>query len=159
MQVERANSNELLVDTLPDGSKVIINPTIETLFSLNATAGAVWDACSRPTTLSRVAEDMRRSFDAGITEELALEAIQQLQDYELVTTTGSSCGVAKREVFAKFGAIALPRVVSLPIATNAQDTIDRGSRTASPAQPPIAAFTEPPGKSGPKWGRSAKTNA
>ena len=52
MRVERTNSDELLVDKLPDGSKFIVDPKNETVFALNATAGAAWDACGAPTTLS-----------------------------------------------------------------------------------------------------------
>jgi len=119
MQVERTNSNDLLVDKLPDGSKVIVDPKNETVFALNATAGAAWDACSGPTTISKVAEDMQRSFDPRITEELALESILQLQEQKLVTTSGSSSKVTRREFVAKLSAsaaIALPLVVSLTMA-------------------------------------------
>jgi hypothetical protein len=115
MQVERTNS-DLLVDKLPDGSRVIVDSKNETVFALNATAGAAWDACSARTTLSKVAEDMRRSFDSSVTEELALEAILQLQDKNLVTTSGSSSNATRRHVFATAAAIALPLVVSLTMA-------------------------------------------
>jgi len=116
MQVERTNSNDLLVDKLPDGSKVIVDHKNEMVFSLNATAGAAWDACIGPTTLSKVAEDMQRSLDPRITEELALEAILQLQEKNLVTTSESSPNATRRQVFAALGAIALPVVVSLTMA-------------------------------------------
>jgi hypothetical protein len=116
MQVERANSNDQLVDKLPDGSRVIVDPKNETVFALNATAGAAWDACSGPTTLSKVAEDMQRSLDPRITEELALEALLQLQEQKLVTTTGSSSKATRREVFATLSGIAVPLVVSLTMA-------------------------------------------
>ena len=45
MQVERTNSNDLLVDKLPDGSRVMIHPESDTVFALNPAAGAAWDAC------------------------------------------------------------------------------------------------------------------
>jgi hypothetical protein len=60
MQVERTNPAILVENKLPDGSRVIVDSANETVFALNATSGAAWDACSMPTTLSRVAEDMRR---------------------------------------------------------------------------------------------------
>jgi hypothetical protein len=116
MQVKRTNSDDLLVDELPDGSKVIVDHKNEMVFSLNATAGAAWDACSGPTTLSRVAEDMQRSLDPRVTEGLALEAILQLQAKKLVTTSESSPNATRRQVFATLGAIALPVVVSLTMA-------------------------------------------
>jgi len=114
MQIERMNSN-LLVDRLPDGSKVIVDPKNAMVFSLNATAGAAWDACSGPTTLSKVAEDMQRSLDPRVTEELALEAILQLREKKLVTTSGASGGT-RRAMLAALSGIALPLVVSLTMA-------------------------------------------
>jgi hypothetical protein len=116
MQVQRISA-DLLVDKLPDGSKVIVDPKSETVFALNATAGAAWDALSSPTTLSKVAETMRRSFDPKITEDLALDAILQLQEQKLVTTSGgSSSKTTRRQAFATVGAIALPLVVCLTMA-------------------------------------------
>src|SRR6202020_2707124 len=115
MQVERTNS-DLLVDKLPDGSRVILDPTNETVFALNATAGAAWDACSTPTTLSSVADDMRRSLDPAITDEIAEEALLQLQDKNLVNTSGSSSSATRRQFLASLSAVALPLVVALTIS-------------------------------------------
>ena len=116
MQVERTQSNELVVDKLPDGSRVIVDSRNETVFALNTTAGAAWDACSRPTTLSKVTEDMQRSLDARITEELALEAILQLQEQKLVMTSESSSMGTRRAMLASLSGIALPLVVSLTMS-------------------------------------------
>jgi capsular polysaccharide biosynthesis protein len=115
MRVERTNSNDLRVDELPDGSKVIVDSKSETVFALNATAGAAWDACSHPTTLSEVAKDMQRSIDKRITEELALEAILQLQEKKLVATSGLTPDLTRRAMLPILGgiSIALPLVVSL----------------------------------------------
>jgi hypothetical protein len=116
MQVERVNSDALVGNQLPDGSKIILNPGNETAFALNATAGAAWDACSEPTTLARVTESMRCSLDAGTTEELAEEAILQLRDEKLVKTSGASSRATRRKFIATLGAAALPLVVSLTMA-------------------------------------------
>ena len=59
MQIERKDSNDLVVNGLPDGSKVIVDSKNEMVYALNATAGAAWDACAAQTTLSAVAADMR----------------------------------------------------------------------------------------------------
>jgi hypothetical protein len=115
MQVERTNPAVLVENKLPDGSRVIVDSANETVFALNATSGAAWDACSMPTTLSRVAEDMRRSLDPAITEEVAEEAILQLQDKNLVNTSGSSSQATRRQFLATLGAVAVPLVVSLTI--------------------------------------------
>ena len=96
MQIERLQSDALVENRLPDGSRVILDPTNETVFALNATAGAAWDACSTPTTLSSVADDMRRSLDPAITDEIAEEALLQLQDKNLVNTSGSSSATRRQ---------------------------------------------------------------
>lgn len=116
MQIERANSSDLVVNGLPDGSRVIVDSKSEKVFALNATAGAAWDACSTPTTLEKVAESMQRSLDPSITEELAEQAILKLQEQNLVAISTISNGSAKttrRAVLATLSAVALPLVVSL----------------------------------------------
>jgi hypothetical protein len=116
MEVECTNLDALVSNKLPDGSRVIVDSKSERVFALNATAGAAWDACSSPTTLSQVTRDMQRSFDPGITEELAKDAILQLQEQKLVRTSEPSLQATRREVIASLGAIALPLVVSLTMA-------------------------------------------
>src|ERR1700727_2897471 len=116
MQIESVQSDALVENRLPDGSRVILDPTNETVFALNATAGAAWDACSTPTTLSSVADDMRRSLDPAITDEIAEEALLQLQDKNLVNTSGSSSSATRRQFLASLSAVALPLVVALTIS-------------------------------------------
>lgn len=116
MHVERMNPGPLTVNQLPDGSRVIVDQTNETVFALNAMAGAAWDACREPTTLTRVTDTMRRSFDPATTEGLAQEAILQLQDKNLVRTSESLPPATRRRFLATLGAAAVPLVVSLTIA-------------------------------------------
>jgi hypothetical protein len=139
MQIERIQSDALVENRLPDGSRVIVDPTNETVFALNTTAGAAWDACSMPTTLSGVAEDMRRSLDPAITEEFAEEAILQLQDKKLVNTSGSSSPATRRQFLATLGAVAVPVVASLTIMDQrAHAVVARsGPRTTPPEHLPI----------------------
>ena len=128
MHVERMNSGPLTVNQLPDGSRVIVDQTNETVFALNAMAGAAWDACSAPTTLAKVTDSMRRSFDAATTEELAQEAILQLQDKNLVRTSESLPPASRRKFIAALGAAAVPLVVSLTIADQRAHATTAGSR-------------------------------
>lgn len=116
MHIERANADGLVINQLPDGSKVITDRANETVFALNSTAGAAWDACSTPTTLSVIRENMRHSIGSGVSEELAEEAILQLQKNKLVTATGSFSQATRREFLASLTAAALPLVVSLTVA-------------------------------------------
>ena len=134
MQVERTNSDALVVNKLPDGSRVIVDKQNETVLALNATAGAAWDACSVSTTLAGVTASMQRSFDPGVTEELAEEAILQLQAQKLVTTAGSSPQATRRQFITTLGAIAIPLVVSLPIAE--QRAYAQRARSAAPPKSP-----------------------
>jgi hypothetical protein len=146
MQVERTDSDALVVNKLPDGSTVIVDAKNETVFALNATAGAAWEACSDPTTLSGVTECMQRSLDQEITEELAEEAILRLQEQHLVKTSGTQ--PSRRRFIATLGAAAaLPLVVSLPLAEQrayAQHAASKVTSTPPPSSPP-------PGQHGVLW--------
>jgi len=135
MQVERTNPGVLVENKLPDGSRVIVDSANETVFALNATAGAAWDACSMPTSLSGVAEDMRRSLDSTITEEFAEEAILQLQDKKLVNTSGSSPHATRRQFLATLG-FAVPLVVSLTVTDQKAHAVVARSRPGPTAVPP-----------------------
>lgn len=136
MQVERTNPAILVENKLPDGSRVIVDSANETVFALNATSGAAWDACSMPTTLSRVAEDMRCSLDPAITEEFAEEAILQLQDKKLVNTSGPSSLASRRQFLASLSAVAVPLVVALTITDQRAHAIVARSTPPKPTPPP-----------------------
>jgi hypothetical protein len=116
MQIERINSDALVVNKLPDGSTVIVDAENDAVFALNPTAVAAWDACDRSTTLAEVTESMQRSFDPGISEELAEEAILQLHDKKLVKKSGTPPQASRRQFITTMSSIALPLVVSLSIA-------------------------------------------
>lgn len=137
MEVVRTNSDALVVNKLPDGSRVIVDPKNETVLALNATAGAAWDACTSPTTLSKVTEDMRRSFDRTVTEDLAAEAILRLEEQQLVKTSGLQPN--RRQFMATLGAAALPLVASLPLVE--QRAYAQKARSAPSTPPPS---TPPP---------------
>ena len=145
MEIERTQSNALVENKLPDGSRVIVDPTNETVLALNVTAGAAWDACSDPTTLARVTDSMQRSFDPGVTEELAAEAILQLQDKNLVKTSGAFSQPTRRRFLATLGAAAVPLVVSLTIADQRAHVVYAASVKPTPTPPkPPQPPTPPP---------------
>jgi hypothetical protein len=135
MQVERVNSNSFTVNQLPDGSRIIVDSPSETVFALNATAGAAWDACSGRTTLSEVTEEMKRSFDPQVTEELAHAAIDQLREKKLVTTSGFSSRTTRREMIAGLGAVAVPLVVALTVGEQRAHALTTGSKVTTPPKP------------------------
>ncbi len=115
MRFERVSSKDLLVNSMPDGSRVIRNAKNETVVALNPTAGAAWDACSSATTIAGVAEEMRRSFSPNVTDELAEACILQFQEKNLVSISGSTRKHTRRAVLAGLSAVALPLVVSLTV--------------------------------------------
>ena len=136
MQIERTNSDALAVNKLPDGSMLLVDPTNEKVFALNPTAGAAWDACGAATTLSSVTSSMQRSFDPGISEELAEKAILQLQEQKLVKTSGSFSQATRREFISTLSAIALPLVVSLTMSDQRAYAQKAGSKPDPPPTPP-----------------------
>jgi len=143
MQVERTNSIALVENKLPDGSRVIVDSENEVVLALNSTAGAAWDACNGPTTLSGVTESMQRSLDPGITEDLAEQAILQLQAQKLVKTSGSFSQATRRQFITTLGAIAIPLVVSLPIAEQRAYAKTAQSNISAPPHP---SHPSPPSK-------------
>jgi hypothetical protein len=116
MQIERTNSDVLVINKLPDGSAVIVDAENEAVFALNPTAGAAWDACDSSTTLVGVTESMQRSLGPRISEELAEQAILQLRDNSLVKTSEGPSQASRRQFITTMSSIALPLVVSLSLA-------------------------------------------
>ena len=114
MQVEQVKATHD-VKTMPDGSRIIRDPNNENVFALNATAGAAWDACANATTIVGVADEMRRSFDPNVTDDLAEASILELQKKNLVTISGAEAMATRRQVLVGLGAVALPLVVSLTL--------------------------------------------
>jgi hypothetical protein len=123
MKLERVNSKTLVMNRLPDGSRIFTDTGNETVFALNATAGAAWDACEGATTVSGVAKEMRRTFDPSVSEELAHEAIVHLQEKNLVTISESSPIFNRRRMIAGLSAAALPLVVSLTLSEQRANTV------------------------------------
>jgi hypothetical protein len=147
MQVERSNSDALVINKLPDGSTLIVDSENETVFALNATAAAAWDACSNPTTLEGVTESMQSSFDPSINKDLAEEAILQLHAKKLVTTSGLPSQASRRQFITTLGSIALPLVVVLSVADQrAFATVASSRPTTQPPSEPLPIFPLPPSK-------------
>ena len=58
---------------------------------------------------------MQRSFHEEVNEELAEDAILQLEQQRLVRTSGTSPQPTRRKFITTLGAIAVPLVVSLSV--------------------------------------------
>ena len=114
MQVERRNSDALVENKLPDGSRVLVDAQSQSVFALNATAGAAWDACQSPATLSGITEEMQRSLGTSVVEELVEEAVLRLQEQNLVTVRGTSrAASSRRDFLLKLSAASVPLVVAM----------------------------------------------
>ena len=98
MKIERLHSDALVVNPLPDGSKILVDRVKQTVFALNPMAAAVWDACSAPTSLADVAANLH------VSEEVAEDAVLELRARNLVTIAGQPC---------RQTAAAMPLVVAL----------------------------------------------
>ena len=116
MNIERKDPESLEIKELPDGSKIIVNSSNETVLALNKTAAAAWEACEGATSLTEVTERMQRSLGSELTEDVAEQSILKLQEQNLVTTTGAYNQTSRRAVLATLGTIALPLVVSMTMA-------------------------------------------
>lgn len=115
MQIERINSNAYVENKLPDGSRMIVDAENEKIYALNATAGAAWDACSVPTTLSALTESMKLAVGSNVSEEVAEQAVLELQEQKLVATSGSTWRPSRRQIIMGLGAVAVPVVASLTV--------------------------------------------
>jgi hypothetical protein len=145
MQIECRNSDALIVNKLPDGSRVIVDPASETVYALNAAAGAAWDACSEPTTLPGVTQHMKLSFDPNTSEELAEQAILELEEKKLVRVSQTT---TRRQMLGRLSAAAaLPLVVSLTLTEQRAYAYNTGSGIGGPPTPiklPIILPPPPP---------------
>src|ERR1039458_1483402 len=104
MQAKRIHSADLAVENLPDGSTAIFDAANKTVYSLNASAAAAWEACGDTTSLAQIVGKMQRSFNPGVTEEVALEALLQLEEKGLVETIAPPPpGPTRRSVVATAG--------------------------------------------------------
>lgn len=143
MLVESTNKDALVVNRLPDGSRVVVDAANETVLALNATAGSAWDACSQPTTLSGVTEHMRRSLDPGTTEAVAERAILELEAKKLVRIFEAPKPTRRQMLGTLSAAAALPLVVSLTLANQkayAKATVSPTPVPKKPTPPPIFPF-------------------
>jgi hypothetical protein len=114
MLITRRNPESLIENRLPDGSRLLVDSPNERVIALNTTAGAAWDACGAPTTVSGVAEGMRRSLGQAVSDEVVHEAVAQLQEKNLITSATPLPAASSRRAFiAKLGVAAVPLVVAM----------------------------------------------
>lgn len=114
MQIARKNIDALVENKLPDGSRLLVDSKNERVVALNGIAGAAWDACGTPTTLADAAEDVRRSLGPQVSDEIVQDAILQLHDKDLITSSVPlNVAPSRRTFIARLGAAAVPLVVAM----------------------------------------------
>ena len=132
MNIERISSSSLIENSMPDGSKVIIDQAGEKVYALNPTAGAAWDACSKSTTLSGITESMKSTIGSGVTEELAERAVLELEQQNLVSGSQLLRQHGRRQFLMGLGVVALPVVVSLTMGAQRAHAAAANSTTPPP---------------------------
>lgn len=147
MRVTRTSSVELTENKLPDGSRILVDSRSERVIALNDIAGAAWDACSVPTDLTGVTQRMRDSLGLEVPEEIAEEAIAQLQEKNLIE---SSTELTSRRAFIpQLAAIALPVVAAMTMTEQRAYAKMADSSVSKPTLPvpifpwPIDGFNPP----------------
>jgi hypothetical protein len=148
MLVKRISSADLAVEKLPDGSSAIFDPGSKTVYSLNATAAAAWEASGGSTTLAQIVEKMQRSFNPAVTEDIALEALLQLREKGMVEIVAPPPGPTRRSVFATAGGVVAPMVLALTSTEQRAFAVSAGSGTTTTTTPapttPTTTTTLPP---------------
>jgi hypothetical protein len=143
VEIQRGHFDSLGENHLPDGSRFLIDHENETVYALNPTAGAAWDACKVPTSLHDVTKEMQRSVGPDVTEDVAEQAILQLQKQNLVTAPVIARQPSRREVLTKLGKVALPIVVAMTLTEQTEHAAYASSGKSSPPS------NNPPGGSKP----------
>jgi hypothetical protein len=147
MKIERVDTKSLTENRLPDGSRILVDASNEKVFALNATAGAAWEACSTPTTLAQMTTELQRTVNPEASEELAADAVRQLEEQELVKTSGPALS-SRRAFIGTMGAVAaLPVVAALTLGEQrayAQHAVSGKRQPTAPAPPPPPPPPPPP---------------
>jgi len=127
-----------LIEKLPDGSTAVFDTLTKTVHSINETAAAAFESCRDPRTVAQVATAMREILKTPVTEEMALEAIAELEQAGLVACSEPlpiKPGQASRRSLLKtlgtVAATAAPLVLSLSMAEQSVYAQGAGSGTTT----------------------------
>ncbi len=128
MKVRPQKRVERLVVKELDGEILVYDLDNDEAHCLNGTASAVWKQCNGNATPAQVANRLQGTCP-GLTEELVLLALAQLQKRDLlvdaVTVPGDIAGLSRREALKRFGltagaALMAPLITSIVAPTPAQ---------------------------------------
>jgi hypothetical protein len=138
MRVKRTSSSaNLKIEKLPDGSTAIFDAGSKTVYSLNATAGAAWEASQGTNSLAGVLNSMQASYDPAVTEEIALEALVQLQEKGLLQISETPLQPSRRSAVAVAAGVLAPVVLALTGAEQRVFAMQSMSTTSAGTTPHI----------------------
>jgi Coenzyme PQQ synthesis protein D (PqqD) len=116
----------LLIDELPE-ELLVYDLERQKAHCLNHTAALVWRRCDGKTTVTEIAAQLSRQFDAPCNEELVWLALRQLDALDLLEQSISLpphlTGLSRRQMIRNIGlaaAIAVPVVTSIVAPTAVQ---------------------------------------
>src|SRR5208283_4959013 len=136
-QFQRTDSANLIVEKLSDGTTAILDKDTKSVFSLNASAAAAFDACREKASAAQIAETMRAILGTPVTEEIALSAIAQLEEHGLVSSTvpeDVAAIASRRSLLKRFGAVggaAVPVVLAMTAAEQRASAFQQASGTTT----------------------------
>lgn len=116
LEVAQTESDVRIVERLPDGSTAVFDGNSKTVYSLNVSAAAAWEACRNLATLDQVRRAIEQALNGPVTEEATLAAISQLEEAGLVTVSypdkSSPVDASRRSLLRAVG-VAAPLVLAL----------------------------------------------
>jgi hypothetical protein len=141
----RAESHELIIEKMPDGSTAVFDEASQTLHSLNAPTAAAFEACRETKTLPELVSAMADALRTPVSEGLALMAVAELERVGLVTSEGAAPAnrLGSRRNLLRAAGIALPAVLSLTAAQQRAFASTTGSGVTT-TDPPTTTTTAAP---------------
>ncbi len=114
--------SHLIIEKLSDGTTAILDKDTKSVYSLNASAAAAFEACGNKASAAQIAQRMQATLGTPVTQEIALAAIAQLEEQGLVSSTlpeDVAAIASRRSLLKKIGAVggaAVPVVLAMTAA-------------------------------------------
>jgi len=129
--------SRLIIEKLSDGTTAVLDKDTKSVFSLNASAAAAFEACREKASSAQIAETMQAILGTPVTEEIALAAIAQLEEHGLVSSTvpeDVAAIASRRSLLKRIGAVggaAVPVVLAMTAAEQRASAFQQTSGTTT----------------------------
>jgi hypothetical protein len=146
----QTNVSHLLIEKLSDGTTAILDTNSKSVYSLNASAAAAFEACRGTVSAAQVAETMQSILGTPVTEDLALAAIAQLEEHGLASSSvpeDVASVASRRSLLKRIGAVggaAVPVVLALTAAEQRASAFQQGSGTTTTTTTTTTTSVPPP---------------